>query len=104
MTKVCISLPDKLISKINEYKSDNDLNFSQATAELSKRGIESLKNNNEVIDFYSKIKDIHSSLIYLIALIEQFYSDMEIDGGTNPKKCDGLKMFWSKRLKDSFND
>ena len=57
-----------------------------------------------IIDLYNKIKEIFSQNLYIIALLEQFYSDMEVDGGTNPKKCKALKMFWEKKYKDPFNE
>ena len=37
-------------------------------------------------------------------MIEQMYSDMDLEGGTNPKKCKALKKFNSNRYKDVFNE
>ncbi len=104
MIKTKVSLTEEIDQKVNEYKLINDLNYSQAIRKLVELGVESLNNQSKIIDIYKEIKAINSKLIYLNALIEQFYSDMEVDGGTNPKTNQALKLFWSKRLKDPFND
>lgn len=104
MIKTKISLTEDIDQKVCEYRLINDLNYSQAIRKLVELGVESLNNQSKIVDIYKEIKAINSKLIYLNALLEQFYSDMEVDGGTNPKNNPALKTFWSRRLKDPFNE
>ena len=104
MVKTRVSLTEDIDQKVTEYMLIHKIKYSQAIRTLVELGIESLKNSAEIIDLYNKIKEIFSQNLYIIALLEQFYSDMEVDGGTNPKESEALKMFWAKRIKDPFNE
>ena len=104
MVKTRVSLTEDIDQKVTEYMLIHKIKYSQAIRTLVELGIESLKNSAEIIDLYNKIKEIFSQNLYIIALLEQFYSDMEVDGGTNPKDSEALKMFWAKRVKDPFNE
>ena len=104
MVKTRVSLTEDIDQKVTEYMLIHKIKYSQAIRTLVELGIESLKNSAEIIDLYNKIKEIFSQNLYIIALLEQFYSDMEVDGGTNPKESEALRLFWAKRIKDPFNE
>ena len=105
MLKKCVSLPIETDEKINEFMQLNKMkNYSQSITKLIEIGFESFKKKNTVLDIYQKLDHIDLQNRYIVKLIEQFYSDMEVDGGTNPKESEALKMFWAKRIKDPFNE
>ena len=104
MIKTKVSLTESVDQKVNEYRLINGFNYSQAIRRLVELGVESVSNKEKIIDIYKKLDDIDLQTKYLRKLIEQFYSDMEVDGGTDPKNWTALKIFWSKRMRDPFND
>ncbi len=104
MTKKSISLPNDVVEKINDYLIKKNMKFSPALADLVRLGSDTYKYNNTSVDILKKLDELDLQIRYLKKMLEQFYSDMEVDGGTDPKKCEALKLFWSKRIKDPFND
>ncbi len=99
MVKTRVSLTEDIDQKVTEYMLIHKIKYSQAIRTLVELGIESLKNSAEIIDLYNKIKEIFSQNLYIIALLEQFYSDMEIDELTNPNLNPALRDFRSKKNK-----
>ena len=94
MLKKCVSLPIETDEKINEFMQLSRMkNYSQSITKLIEIGFESFKKKNTVLDIYQKLDHIDLQNRYIVKLIEQLYSDMEVDGGTNPKESEALKMF-----------
>ena len=99
-----ISLTSDIDAKIREYAEKNKIRYSQAINILVERGLtkENFISTNDLIN--GKVDAINNKQIYLIKLVEQFYSDMEIENITNPNNNKSLQSFKNKKYKDLFND
>lgn len=95
-----VKLSSELIYQVEEYMKKNDLNFSQAIRTILEVGLnninltKSLNLNNSLLD------KIYSRQAYTVELIEQFYTDMEIEKVLNPNNNKALQKFKSSRNKD----
>lgn len=99
-----ISLTDEIDQKIRQYCKNNNLNYSQGIRYLIELGLDT-KDTNKKIDLNnSLLENIFSKQIYIRDLLEQFYSDMEIETSTNPKNNRALQKFKLEKYKDKFND
>ncbi len=99
MIRTHISIPEDIDKVIKDYCIKNDIKYSQAVSKLVELGT----NNKEISELVNTnnnlMKKIYSRLAYSISLLEQFYSDMEIDELTNPNLNPALRDFRSKKNK-----
>lgn len=99
-----ISLTSDIDAEIREYAEKNKIRYSQAISILVEKGLtkENFISTNDLIN--GKVDALNNKQIYLIKLVEQFYSDMEIENITNPNNNKSLQSFKNKKYKDLFND
>lgn len=104
MVSTHISLTDEIDQKVREYCKNDNLNYSQGIRKLIETGLNT-KDTNKKLDLNnSLLENIFSKQIYIRDLVEQFYSDMEIEKSTNPKNNKALQKFKLDKYKDKFND
>ncbi len=99
-----ISLTDELDKRIRDYCSANDLKYSQAVRKLIEQGLNNIDTNKKIDLNNSLMEKIYSRQIYIKDLLEQFYTDMEIEKVLNPNNNKALQKFKSERYKDKYND
>lgn len=104
MVRTHISIPNELDVRVKEYCTQNNLKYSKAVAELIVLGLNNLDINKILISNNKILNSISSKQIYIRDLIEQFYSDMEIEKVTKPNKNEALQSFKLGRTKDKYND
>lgn len=97
-----ISIPENVHNLINDYAIKNGINYSQAVAKLIESGINNIELNKSINSYSGLLDRIFSKLYYNTKLLEQFYSDMEIDDTTNPNKNKGLEKFKAKFNKSNY--
>ena len=104
MTGQHIYLDKESKDKVSQFACNNNLNFSKAVRYLITKGLSSI--NEELL--LSKQKDllekIYSKQVYLRDLLEQLYSDMEIDKLSNPKDNKALQKFKSNKDKVKYDE
>lgn len=102
--RIHITIPMDLDQRIREYSEKNSLFISESVRKLIECGLDN-------IDVYKQF-EIHNSLmnklfsrqLYIRDLLEQFYTDMEIEKLLNPKNNKALQQFKLEKQKDKFND
>ena len=99
-----ISLTNELDKRIRDYCSANDLKYSQAVRKLLEQGLNNIDTNKKLDLNNSLLEKIYSRQIYIRDLLEQFYTDMEIDKVLNPNNNKALQKIKSERYKDKYND
>ncbi len=104
MKQVKVSFTEDQITYVNHRALVDQSNFSSASRILLQERIEMGENYDEMRKNIELLERIFSLLIYLKDMIQQMYSDMDLEGGTNPKKNKALKKFNDKRYKDDFNE
>ena len=90
--------------KIKIYASQNGLNFTQAVKDLTNQALSFNKLEEEKIELNKKIDKLTFELNYVKKLLEQTYSDFQLDNLTNPRDCLLLKEFKKNIRKDLQND
>lgn len=99
-----ISVALNIIDQMKEYSELKKISYSEAVSQLVSL---SLNNTNLVktIDKNNSLLDrIYSKSCYIVALLEQIYSDFELDKITNPKESKALNKFKSKMNKYKLED
>lgn len=104
MIRTHISIPNELDAKVKEYCELNNLKYSKGVAELLILGLSNLDINKMLVSNNQLLNKIYSRQVYIRDLIEQFYSDMEIEKLTIPNKNEALQSFRINRNKDKYND
>lgn len=99
-----ISLSNDIDSRIREFCKINNFNYSQGIRRLIEFGLDNNEATKKLEMNNSLLENIFSKQIYLRDLIEQFYSDMEIEKLSNPKNNKALQKFKLENYKDKFND
>ena len=97
-----ISIPENIHNLINDYAIKNGINYSQAVTKLIESGINNIELSRSINSYSGLLDRIFSKLCYNTKLLEQFYSDMEIDDTTNPNKNKGLEKFKAKFNKSNY--
>lgn len=98
-----ISLTKELDDKIRTYCSDNDLKYSQGVRKLIEQGLNNIDTNKKLDLNNSLMEKIYSRQIYIRDLVEQLYTDLEIEQVLNPNHNKALQKFKSERYKDKYN-
>lgn len=104
MREVHFKISNELFSMIEEYRIKNNYNKTQAYISLIEFGLN--KTDERIIfnNIISSLDKLNSRNNYVRALLEQLYSDLEIENNTNPNKNTSLQEFKRKQFKDMFND
>lgn len=90
--------------QIQEYSELKKINYSEAVSQLVSLGLNNM-NLVKTIDRNNSLLDrIYSKSCYIVALLEQIYSDFEWDKITNPKESKALNKFKSKMNKYKLED
>lgn len=104
MKEAHFKISDELFSRIDEYRSKHNYNKTQAYLTLIELGLN--KTDEKIIfnNIISTLDKLNSRNNYVRSLLEQLYSDLEIENNTNPNKNKSLQEFKQKQFKDMFND
>ena len=94
-----ITLTDEVESYVKQYMRDNNIGLSDTINVLVFRGIQNIIESKEVTSISNGMEKISSKLYYLKVLMEQLYSDFNIDEPSNPRESIGLKI-----LKDRYEN
>ena len=90
--------------KVNEYSKKTGLNFSQSARRLIEIGLNSTDENQILKENNVLLEKIFSRQIYIRDLIEQFYSDMEIEKLSNPRNNKALQKFKTNKDKIKYDE
>lgn len=88
-----IYIPEDISLKIQEYADKSRIKYSKAVAKLVEYGLSNLEISKSINSYVSIIDRMFSKLCYNTSLLEQFYSDMEIDKLSNPNNNPALEKF-----------
>lgn len=99
-----ISISEELDYRIKVYCEKNKLKYSQGIRKLVEFGLSSLENKVKLDKFDLILDRIYSKQLYIRDLLEQLYTDLEIDVFLNPKENLSLQKFKNIKNKDKFND
>ena len=99
-----ISIPEDVDSKINNYANKAGLKYSQAVSKLVETGIANIELTESINSYVGVLDRVFLKLCYNTALLEQFYSDLEIETLTNPNNNLALKKFKNKINKNTINE
>ena len=104
MKELHFKISDDVFARIEKYRSNNNYNKTQAYISLFEFGLN--KTDEKIIfnNIISSLDKLNSRNNYVRALLEQLYSDLEIENNTNPNKNTSLQEFKRKQFKDMFND
>lgn len=97
-----ISIPEDISLKIHEYADKSGIKYSQAVTKLVEYGLSNLEITKSINSYVGIIDRMFSKLCYSTSLLEQFYSDMEIENLTNPNKNKALEKFRNKINKSNY--
>ena len=104
MREVHFKISNELFSMIEEYRIKNNYNKTQAYISLIELGLTKTDEKIIINNIISSLDKLNSRNNYVRALLEQLYSDLEIENNTNPNKNTSLQEFKRKQFKDMFND
>ena len=99
-----IYIPEDISLKIQEYADKSGIKYSQAVAKLVEYGLSNLEISRSINSYVGVMDRIYSKLCYNSSLLEQFYSDMEIEKLSNPNHNTALQKFRNKHSKYSIDD
>lgn len=99
----CVKLTDEVESIVKEYIVDKNIGISEGINNLILEGIKNNYDSNQIVSMTDGIKKILSRTYYLKVLMEQLYSDFNIDEPSNPKNNIGLKKV-QDRVKKSYDE
>ena len=98
-----IYLTDEVEKIISNYRKLNNTRLSETICELIMYSSSSYLENENITSLKKGMDKVSSKTAYLGLLMEQLYSDFNIDNPTNPKESVGLKKF-HERIKRNFDD
>jgi len=99
-----ISISNDLDLDIKKYSESRNIKYSAAVSELTKYGFKYLHEEKNIDQNNMLLDRIYNKEIYIKKLLEQLYSDLEIDNHTNPNNNKSLNQFKNKQYKDSYID
>jgi len=99
----CVKLTDEVESIVKEYIADKNIGISEGINNLILEGIRNNYDSNQIVSMTDGIKKVLSRTYYLKVLMEQLYSDFNIDEPSNPKNNIGLKKV-QDRVKKSYDE
>lgn len=96
MVRTHITIPESTNCIVKSYCESNNLKYSQSVTKLIELGVNNIE-VNKAININNILMDkINHKLNYTIQLLEQFYSDIEIECLTNPNNNKALQKFKNK--------
>ena len=98
-----ITLTDEVESFVKKHMEENNIGLSDTLNILILKGIQNIKESNEVSSLSNGVEKVLSRLFYLKVLMEQLYSDFNIDEPSNPKTSIRLKKIQDK-VKKSYDE
>lgn len=104
MIRTHISVSEKIDTIIKDYCIKYNLKYSQAVAKLIELGSSNIEVNKAININNNMMDKMYSKLSYTTSLLEQFYSDMELDELTNPNNNKALEKFRNKRARFKYDD
>lgn len=104
MIRTHITIPEEVDEIIRKYVETNHIKYSQGVVQLIMQAIDNIEIKKKLDLNNSLLDKIYSRSLYTKELIEQFYSDMEIEKLTNPKNNKALQKFMLNKYKDEIND
>lgn len=104
MIRTHITIPEEVDEIIRKYVETNHIKYSQGVVQLIMQAIDNIEIKKKLDLNNSLLDKIYSRGLYTKELIEQFYSDMEIEKLTNPKNNKSLQKFMLDKYKDEMND
>lgn len=104
MIRTHITIPEEVDEIIRKYVETNHIKYSQGVVQLIMQAIDNIEIKKKLDLNNSLLDKIYSRGLYTKELIEQFYSDMEIEKLTNPKNNKALQKFMLDKYKDEMND
>ena len=84
---------DEVEKIVKEYMKINGKRWSETVNILILEGSKNIMENENIVSITNGLNKIISKLVYSNMLMEQLYSDFNIDEPTDPKKSIGLKIF-----------
>lgn len=80
-----ITIDDNLELRVKDYCKINKINFSKGVSELIELGFNNINILESINNIINNLNKLNSKTGYTKDLIEQLYSDLEIETITNPK-------------------
>ena len=99
----CVKLTDEVESIVKEYIADKNIGISKGINNLILEGIKNNCDSNQIVSMTNGMKKVLSRTYYLKVLMEQLYSDFNIDEPSDPKNNIGLKKV-QDRVKKSYDE
>ena len=88
-----IYFTDEVENIIKEYMKLNGKRWSETVNFFILEGSKNIMDNENIVSITNGLNKIISKLTYSNMLMEQLYSDFNIDEPTDPQKSVGLKIF-----------
>lgn len=104
MNRIHFRIDDELLSKIEEYMKNNNCTKTKALISLLEVGLEKTNASLDIQELKKLYNKLNSRNNFNRILLEQLYSDLEIESLTDPKKNKALQELKTKKFKDPFND
>lgn len=98
-----ITLTDEVESFVQKYMKEKNIGISETINFLIVKGMQNLLDSNDVTSLQNGMEKILSRLFYLKYLMEQLYSDFNIDEPSNLKESVGLKIV-QERVRGNFDE
>lgn len=98
-----ITLTDEVESFVKKHMEENNIGLSDTLNILILKGIQNIKESNKISSLSNGVEKVLSRLFYLKILMEQLYSDFNIDEPSDPKNSIGLKKIQEK-VKKSYDE
>lgn len=87
----CVHLTDECEIILKRYMEEQKVGVSESINKLIIKGIERDYNSNQITSITNGMEKLLSRISYLKLLMEQLYSDFNIDEPSNPNNSIGLK-------------
>lgn len=104
MIRKHITLKEELDERINKFCKDNSFIYSHAIRVLIENGLNNYDLMKKLDINNSLMEKIFSRQIYIRDLLEQLYTDMEIENHLNPNKNKALQQLKKERYKGNIDD
>lgn len=99
-----ISIPFDIDSQIQEYSGLRKINYSEAVCQLVTLGLNNMDLTKAIQKNNALMDKIYYKSVYSNDLLEQLYSDLEIDMISDPNKNQALNKFKNKYSRYKFDD
>ena len=104
LTDSFIPLFSLIPNQIQEYSELRKINYSEAVCQLVTLGLNNMDLTKAIQKNNALMDKIYSKSVYSTDLLEQLYSDLEIDMISDPNKNQALNKFKNKYSRYKFDD